>query len=137
MDSNPDLESFREQWRAEVRARNPAVPESQQQSTAGSHEGASGTTAPRPPRPTQLSSGKPRVLDTDEDYVETRTFDAPESVQVAKHDDQEIREPVTALEHYERAVEKEDQGSLGDSLQLYRRAFRVRIPFDDMRRWPR
>jgi F-box protein 9 len=34
--------------------------------------------------------------------------------------------PRTALEHYEKAVEKESQGSLGDSLNLYRKAFRVR-----------
>lgn len=33
--------------------------------------------------------------------------------------------PESALEHYERAVEKETQGSLGESLSLYRKAFRV------------
>ncbi len=31
----------------------------------------------------------------------------------------------SALEHYERAVEKESQGSLGDSVNLYRKAFKV------------
>ncbi len=35
------------------------------------------------------------------------------------------REPRTALEHYEQAVEKEGQGSLGDSVRLYRKAFRL------------
>lgn len=35
------------------------------------------------------------------------------------------REPRSALEHYEKAVERESQGSLGDSVSLYRRAFRV------------
>lgn len=34
-------------------------------------------------------------------------------------------EPSSALEHYERAVEKENSGSLGDSLLHYRKAFRV------------
>jgi F-box protein 9 len=33
--------------------------------------------------------------------------------------------PVSALEHYEKAVEKESQGSLGESLSLYRKAYRV------------
>lgn len=33
--------------------------------------------------------------------------------------------PESALEHYEKAVEKETQGSLGESLSLYRKAFRV------------
>ena len=35
------------------------------------------------------------------------------------------RQPQTALEHYEKAVEREGQGSLGDSLNLYRKAFRM------------
>lgn len=35
-------------------------------------------------------------------------------------------EPESALEHFERAVEKEAEGSLGDSLQLYRKAYRVK-----------
>ncbi|ERT02133.1 F-box protein 9 [Sporothrix schenckii 1099-18] len=35
------------------------------------------------------------------------------------------KEPESALEHYERAVEKEALGSLGDSLRHYRTAFRM------------
>lgn len=35
------------------------------------------------------------------------------------------KEPSSALEHFEKAVEKEAQGSLGDSLSLYRKAYRV------------
>ncbi|ROW07827.1 hypothetical protein VMCG_03566 [Cytospora schulzeri] len=125
MDSNPDLESFREQWRAEVRARNSGASGPQQPTTTSSHAESSGPSAPRYSRTAHLSSGKPRVQDTDEDFVEARTFDAPEPAQDVRHDNQGKKEPVTALEHYERAVEKEDQGSLGDSLQLYRRAFRM------------
>jgi len=34
-------------------------------------------------------------------------------------------EPVSALDHYEKAVEREVAGKLGDSLNLYRKAFRV------------
>lgn len=33
--------------------------------------------------------------------------------------------PVSALEHYERAVQKESEGNLGESLKLYRQAFRM------------
>jgi len=33
--------------------------------------------------------------------------------------------PGSALEHYEKAVEKETEGSLGESLKLYRKAFRM------------
>ncbi|KUI70331.1 F-box protein pof7 [Cytospora mali] len=130
MDVNPDLESFREQWRAEVRARNSAASGSQQQLTTSGHAESSRENAPRLSRSTHLSSGKPRFQDTDEDYVEARTFDVPDPAQVAKQEDHGKKEPVTALEHYERAVEKEEQGSLGDSLQLYRRAFRMDYKVD-------
>lgn len=34
-------------------------------------------------------------------------------------------DPHSALEHYEKAVEKESQGNLGDSLELYRKGYRV------------
>lgn len=128
-DVNPELESFREQWRAEVRARNTASsgPQPQQGSTS-SHAETSKAVAPGPPpRSTHLRSGPPKILDTDEEYVEARIFDDPEPVQAARQDEKrENEEPVTALDHYERAVEKEAAGSLGDSLTFYRKAFRVR-----------
>lgn len=136
-DLNPELESFREQWRAEVRAKRPVASGSHHHSSTStvhiSHAGPSRTAVapgPPPPRPTaHLSSGKQKVVDTDEDYVETLSFDDPEPtqpLQPARQKNKETREPVTALDHYERAVEKESQGSLGDSLMLYRKAFRVR-----------
>ena len=37
----------------------------------------------------------------------------------------EVAEPTSALEHFERAVEKEAEGNLGDSLSHYRKAYRV------------
>lgn len=132
-DINPELESFREQWRAEVRAKRPTASGSQHQSstTASSHaEPSRKTTAPGPPPrlTAPMSSAKPKALETDEVYDEPPVFDDPEpvqSVQPIPQKDKENEEPVTALDHYERAVEKESQGSLGDSLMLYRKAFRV------------
>ncbi|CAN8100873.1 unnamed protein product [Discula destructiva] len=130
-DLNPELESFREQWRAEVRARKPFAPSSgphPQSSSSTSHAGpAKKSAAPGPPRPTvHFGTGKPKVTDTDEDDVEPRAFDEPEPVKVVRQTEKENNgEPVTALDHYERAVEKETQGSLGDSLMLYRKAFRM------------
>lgn len=123
---NPELESFREQWRAEVRARNPTATETQQQGTTSRQTENSKSTTPRTTRPVHLSSGKPKAPDTEEDYVQARSFDDTEPKETARQEDEERTEPVTALEHYERAVEKEAQGSLGDSLMLYRKAFRVR-----------
>lgn len=132
-DVNPELESFREQWRAEVRARHPSAsatdtPQRQQASTSSQAEPPR-PNAPRPTRPAHFSAAKPRAADTgDEDSVQqARVFDEAEPLSATALTDEEAKtEPVTALEHYERAVEKETQGSLGDSLSLYRKAFRVR-----------
>lgn len=134
-DVNSELESFREKWRAEVRAKSTTAPGSQQQpaphpTAVGNHAETSKTNIFRPPRSGHLSSGKPRVEDTDEDYVQARVFDEPAPVQPVRHDDKGVRkEPVSALEHYELAVEKEGMGRLGESLTLYRKAFRVRYAF--------
>ena len=37
------------------------------------------------------------------------------------------RAPQSALDHFEEAIMREDEGSLGDSLNLYRKAYRVWI----------
>lgn len=127
-DANPELESFREQWRAEVRARNTAPAGSQQQGSAFITARTSKAADPEPPRATHLSSGRAKIEDDgDDSYVQTRAFDDPEPSQQGRKDEKERPEPVTALDHYERAVEREAAGSLGDSLSLYRKAFRVRV----------
>ena len=131
--TNPDLESFREQWRAEVRARVPGGGgggggSSTQQPHRHRHRATSSVAAhptSQPPPPTH----KPPVLkDYEDDYVQPRSFDEA-VVEAAGGDDGEVKvagkEPVSALEHYEKAVERESAGSLGDSLRLYRKAFRV------------
>lgn len=139
-ESNPELESFREQWKAEVQAKH-AVPGAsrQQQKQQKQHKVAGpSTTAPhartateprtKPPQPAQ----KPPGQEPDDDYVLSRSFDelaaavSTSPLETAQSAAPENREPVSALDHYERAVEKEAAGSLGDSLRLYRKAFRVR-----------
>ncbi|KAL1888687.1 hypothetical protein Sste5346_009392 [Sporothrix stenoceras] len=110
-----------------------------------------GSSAAGPQTPLKLlSSGKkPLVLENDDDYAPPRAFDdvhEPKTVQTvgltaatapeeastavkAAHPAEDRpkakQEPVSALEHYERAVEKEALGSLGDSLRHYRTAFRM------------
>ncbi|KAK4201762.1 putative F-box protein [Triangularia verruculosa] len=134
-ESNPDLETFREQWRAEVRARHPeqtpAQPQHQPHRPHRHHQHATAgpATAPRteptskPPPPTK----KPVTKEYEEDYAPSKVFDDPVSpIQTAG--DVAIsakKEPVTALEHYEKAVEREQAGNHGDSLKLYRKAFRM------------
>lgn len=127
-EANPELESFREKWRAEVRARNQASSGPQQHaSSSASNTNSSQAAASLPPRPTHFGTGKPKVLETDDDYVQARVFGDIEPQSAARQSERKVADPVTALDHYEHAVEKEGQGSLGDSLRLYRKAFRVRI----------
>ncbi|KAL5120331.1 hypothetical protein ACEQ8H_001621 [Pleosporales sp. CAS-2024a] len=132
-----ELESFRRQWREEVTARSKArVP------PAPAKHGAP-STRPRPsrggaPGPAASSSSHVRQRSTDEidpvaphayhDLGERQhgprldeTAPEPESAAAPAFS----REPLSALEHYEKAVEKESEGRLGDSLSLYRRAFKL------------
>jgi F-box protein 9 len=140
-ESNPELESFREQWRAEVQAKRSAPGSSRQQQQQQPRQqraaGPSSTqprsapvTGPRgkPPQPPQ----KLPAQELDDDYVQVQSFDEPaiaaqiSSLKTGRPKATEGAEPVSALEHYEKAVEKEAVGNLGDSLRLYRKAFRVR-----------
>ncbi|KAK3301032.1 uncharacterized protein B0H64DRAFT_29406 [Chaetomium fimeti] len=121
-ESNPDLESFRTQWKAEVQAK---------QSLAGpsTHQTPQTRTAP-PPR-TKLPSAQNDDDSDDDGYAQPQQFDHAEagpstsSVQTGHPEGPERGDPVSALEHYEKAVERETVGKLGDSLQLYRKAFRL------------
>lgn len=120
-ESNPELESFRQQWKAEVSAK--AKSENNKESSSSSTAGPSKTTS-RPPAAPRIASHKP--LD-DHENVEPRSYhdlDGPSGVDGAEHKSGS-KEPKTALEHYEKAVDRETQGKLGDSLDLYRKAFKV------------
>jgi F-box protein 9 len=138
-ENNPELESFRQQWRAEVSARsrvddsniNPKVNKSQ----------------PTKPSLRRLS-GQSRLLSENGKVKQSVNEEASEGVPTFEsfnintkgrlYDDDDIegfgikagsREPRSALEHYEKAVERESQGNLGDSLSLYRKAFKVGSPY--------
>lgn len=129
-DITSELESFREQWRKEVQSRKATASEAQKQDDpAESSKSGQRPPRPGPDRPSHLGPGKPVAPDFDEDYTQPRAFDDPATSQPtteAPSGTENEREPVTALDHYEKAVERENLGSLGDSLALYRKAFRVR-----------
>ncbi len=132
--ADQELESFREQWRAEVRARQPTQASRLQSTVAGSSAQPS-VAPPWPGRTTEppqraIQEKRPIPHDRDDDYVQARSFDEDAPTVSASEISEEIApaqgtEPVTALEHYEKAVEKETIGNLGESLSLYRKAFRV------------
>lgn len=127
-ESNPELESFRQQWRAEVSAKG--------RSDSNKNQTTQQSKLPRK----QLFAGVSRsstsaALPEEEDYDDTRTASNSNASRKSdiQHNDRHgepskhtvLKEPKSALEHYEKAVERETQGNLGDSLDLYRKAFRV------------
>lgn len=117
-----ELDNFRRQWQNEVsRKRRPAA-------------GPLSTTRPQDFQTQNVghvrASGPQNFDKRNDDDFEPRTYhDLPDVESDLKlgasrsHLDQP--KPVTALDHYEQAVEKESLGNLGDSLQLYRTAFKV------------
>lgn len=136
MEDNAELELFRRQWREEVAQRTarekPNAPKpktparTSSASTSGTrghlpsrHEAADrrededdGDVAPVAPQEEIVQQTQQLNLGpTDEDAFQTQLL--PQ------------KEPSSAVEHFERAVQKEQEGSLGDSLQLYRKAYRV------------
>lgn len=140
MEDNAELESFRRQWREEVARRSKPTdsvpaPDVAPPSAAPIVSSAL-LTATRPP-PTRHAAIDRK--DLEEEGPAPASFDPEELAQqvgelkVSQEEDEEEdgftrraqQEPNSALEHFERAVEKEAAGNLGDSLQHYRKAYRV------------
>ena len=133
-DTTEELERFRRQWQEEVIARSKGVasPSSSKSTrpTVPIHRN-SGTIQPghtaaptfhKPYRETEEAD----VLD-DHGYHDLENKDEARKLGKAGagiHPETR-EEPVSALEHYERAVERETEGNLGDSLNHYRKAYRV------------
>ncbi|KAK4691757.1 F-box protein 9, partial [Lecanoromycetidae sp. Uapishka_2] len=132
-----ELERFRQRWQEEVTARSKGAASSSElsrpaqslHSTFGTsqHERTAPPTFHRPYRDIDETNNVGEHWYHDlEDRDETRKLaEAGEGTHPSTR-----REPSSALEHYERAVERESEGSLGDSLNLYRRAFKLDAAVD-------
>ncbi|KAG9227994.1 hypothetical protein BJ875DRAFT_478797 [Amylocarpus encephaloides] len=121
-ESNPELEAFRQKWRDEVSSRT-------QEATKAAIEGRS--KGPQKPTPTPHIAAS-YLVKTQDPAEENDGFPGIATRGGSVRPDRDpgpsnegAKEPESALEHYERAVERENQGSLGDSLNLYRKAFRM------------
>ncbi|KAH8434141.1 putative F-box protein (Pof7) [Aspergillus melleus] len=131
MADNAELESFRRQWREEVARRSRPTPPRPSQPRQ--------TTTPSTARPSQFPPTRHEISERKEieDEEGAASLDQGEIVQGvgqlnlsasdedAFHSQTPRKEPKSALEHFERAVEKEAEGNLGDSLQHYRKAYRL------------
>jgi F-box protein 9 len=130
-----ELEQFRQQWREEVSARNKKPTNAREAIKAQDK-------TPRPAKQRSIpvassSTAKRKDIDYSEELEPRAYHDLPDKdaqlklgVDGQDHDRNEaFREPESALEHYERAVERETQGNLGESIRHYRIAFKVRLSF--------
>ncbi|KAI1003459.1 hypothetical protein K3495_g4747 [Podosphaera aphanis] len=109
-----ELEKFREQWRAEVSA---ATLKSSVTLPLRSPNSASHFLD-------QPSRSKLKDVKEEKERVKVEPYDVAEGYAVENVYQNEPKSR-SALEHYELAVEKEDEGCLGESLYLYRKAFRM------------
>ena len=153
-ETNEELERFRNQWREEVTAKTKGSA-----STAKIVRPKSGPSINKNTGLSKASA-PPLILahaikdDEEEDSHESeddstfyegpsnsnnRGYEGGEYTGIENKEDgyrigserkQKQKEPTSALEHYEKAVERENQGNLGDSLSLYRKAYRLDAAVD-------
>ena len=126
-----ELERFREQWRAEVArsqksekiSRSTEEPSKQQRQKEGAFAPAVGPSTARRKDLFAFSDN----LEPSEVYhdLPDKEEDHKLGVEGQNHERVAAEQPVSALEHYERAVDKEAQGQLGDSVKHYRKALKV------------
>lgn len=134
--NNEELESFRRKWLAEVSSRSNRRA-SQPKTEAEIHAG--GESGRKQPPPRHAAADREEEEDLEEqataagpsgDLVSNELIEGVQGLDVASTGDdsfhkEPVDDPKSALEHFEKAVLKEAQGSLGDSLSLYRKAYRV------------
>ncbi|KAF8535329.1 hypothetical protein BDD12DRAFT_855896 [Trichophaea hybrida] len=118
MADESELSRFREQWKEEVTARTKA--------TSSFSSSSSSRPQPHKPKVPSFSRGvrAPDDNNTNDEYEPPTPSSPPQrrpSISIATTSGI----PRSALEHYEKAVEKESEGNLGESLKLYRKAFRM------------
>ena len=137
-----ELESFRQKWREEVSARaKGTAPLAPSRNPAASSSKTHSTKA-KAPDALPPTHARQRSIDHDDDstHYEYQNLGGKQFGrrldETSRHNttaagtaaQAESGDATSALEHYEQAVEKEFQGSLGDSVNLYRKAFKVCVP---------
>ncbi|EED23483.1 F-box protein (Pof7), putative [Talaromyces stipitatus ATCC 10500] len=137
MEESPELNAFRRQWREEVTRRNQttATPRQRQPTSQNLSSTANSHLDHLPPTKHEAADRKDEVEEEDfgRDYGEFVQRTEALTLRSADEDSfQRVpqKEPRSALEHFEKAVEKEAEGSLGDSLAHYRKAYRLDAAID-------
>lgn len=140
-EANSELESFRQKWISDLRSRRESIGSASQQAEASFVASAAAQGATSRPRKHSAASGPAAtkrnlpVIDDDEYYLHGQSFDGPPPTSASGHllsdaPGKGVERPlISALDHYEEAMEKEAQGNMGESLRLYRKAYRVSLSF--------
>ncbi|KAL8693069.1 MAG: hypothetical protein Q9218_002033 [Villophora microphyllina] len=135
--NNPDLETFRKQWQEEVTARSRVKEPRRGGNTTHAHsDNPKASKAPNALAPSEIHEHEVEYVHG----ISAQAYHDLENKEIGKRLGNEAsgdrsgiqasEEPRSALEHYEKAIEREDQGNLGDSLDLYRKAFRLDASVD-------
>ncbi|KAI6782263.1 F-box protein-like protein [Emericellopsis cladophorae] len=121
-----ELESFRQQWLTDLHSKGNQPP-----STSEPRQGDSSSVPAKHRRKVsaQAPAGKKAIYaEDDNDYLHGQAFDEappPSGHTLAGSSKEQPRELVSALDHFEEAMEREAQGNMGDSLKLYRQAYKL------------
>lgn len=132
-----ELESFRQKWREEVSAKAKGRASASKSTVPSKVAQASSSKLHRKTNAPEVPLHSQHQIAEESDALEPVHEHLGEKQHGRRLDETSpppvAHEPNSALEHYEKAVEKENQGSLGDSVSLYRKAFKVSImPFPSM-----
>lgn len=123
-ETEAELEAFRQKWREELSARN------KQPEAAGLVDASRRKSRDAGPSAAPVDSSSALRNDRFHEVLEFKAYhDLPDKEGQELDKSVVVEEPSSALEHYERAVEKETQGNLGESMRHYRKAFKVCLPF--------
>ena len=137
--NNPELEDFRRQWQEEVSSRSKRASTRPNVSPRTKHAQVKPTTdivsseSYLPTRTPDLHNRirRNQTLRDNEEHTHREPEAADDSQKFYaresgfQNESTSSQEPQSALEHYEKAEERESQGKLGDSVNLYRKAFRL------------
>ena len=150
-DTNEELERFRNQWREEVTAKSKSSTVTAGPTKTGAATKGAGPAKPfAPPRNPSHALREEEKEDYDDSGNELDVPHGPlgssspgyeggeytgaenkeDGYRTGPGSGRKQKEPRSALEHYEKAVERENEGSLGDSLNLYRKAYRLDAAVD-------
>ncbi|KAI9163141.1 F-box protein pof7 [Paramyrothecium foliicola] len=128
-----ELESFREKWLSDLRrskGEKPGEPSRPVRASATADASSSASVRIQNEPPVSSTAQRPPAVEDEGEHAQTHVFEAPGAAQPegASQDPTSRpakKQPVSALDHYEEAMEKEAQGNMGESLKLYRKAYRL------------